>query len=135
MIGKFEELTFQQLSRANCARLPLFLNAKGAPAHEEDDGSDWTPSDWMLATLGELGEAANKMKKVMRGDMPMYEAREAIADELADTVIYLDILAAQMSISLGRAVAKKWNAKSKELGIGLRIEQFETTDHQGRTSL
>lgn len=62
--------------------------------------SSWTLSDWMTATLGELGEAANVLKKLnrVRDGIPgnsetPEQLKQMFADELADTYIYLDLLA------------------------------------------
>lgn len=87
------DLTFAQLREANIKRLPLFKNSKGEIAHPEPDGSDWSHEEWLEALLGELGEFANIHKKVRRGDRTLEDARQDLAYELADTVIYLDILA------------------------------------------
>lgn len=59
-------LTFNTLRGANLARLPQFKNAKGEPAHSQPDGSDWVLAQWCNAVTGELGEAANIIKKVDR---------------------------------------------------------------------
>lgn len=114
-------LTFETLREANMARLPLFRDAKGRPCHSKDDGSDWSPAQWLQAVTGELGEYANLRKKVERGDFTLEEALPALADELADVVIYLDILAAQLGIDLGNSIVSKWNRTSQKIGIDLRI--------------
>ncbi len=109
-------LTFNALRGANCARLPEFKNAKGEPAHSEPDGSDWTLSAWSNAVLGELGEAANIIKKVERGDLTIDEARPALAKEFADVATYLDILAFRAGVDLGRATIDKFNEVSNRVG-------------------
>lgn len=92
-------LNFDQLRNANVERCE-------ASFHPCDD---WTPSDWFMAAAGELGEAGNKLKKLRRGeDVPMVE----IAHELADTVIYLDLLAHRLGVDLGEAVREKFNIVS-----------------------
>ena len=116
-------LTFNTLRRGNMKRLPLFKNAKGEPAHSEPDGSDWSPAEWLQAVVGELGEYANLRKKVERGDLSIKEAHTMLADELADTVIYLDILAAQLGIDLGKAIMSKWNRTSERVGAPLYIDE------------
>lgn len=121
---KLAYLTFSALRYANLARLPLFKNAKGEPAHSEPDGSDWTPGEWSNAVVGEVGEAANLIKKVRRGDLTMEEARPKLAKEFADAVTYLDILAYQCGIDLGQATLEKWNEVSERVDVDLRIEQF-----------
>lgn len=115
-------LTFNTLRRANRKRLPLFKDAKGRRCHAQDDGSDWSPAQWLQAVTGELGEYANLRKKVERGDLTIDEAAPALADELADVVIYLDILASQLGIELGEAVMSKWNRTSERVGAPLYID-------------
>jgi NTP pyrophosphatase (non-canonical NTP hydrolase) len=114
-------VTFNALRGANLARLPQFKNPKGERAHTEDDGSDWSLSDWALAVTGELGEACNLIKKVNRGDFTLDDARQDIADELADVQIYLDILAMRAGVDLGRAVQRKFNLTSEKVGSTVRI--------------
>lgn len=105
-------LTFNVLRQANEKRLPTFKNSKGEPAHSEPDGSDWSLGEWMNAVMGELGEAANIVKKIQRGDMTMDEGRPLLAKEFADVVTYLDITAKQAGIDLGRATINKFNEVS-----------------------
>ena len=114
-------LTFAALRAANRARLPLFRNARGEPAHSAPDGSDWTLGDWATATLGELGEAAHIVKKIRRGDLSLEAARPALADELADTATYLDIFAAQCGVDLGAAVAGKFDRVSARVGAPVSL--------------
>ena len=60
----------------------------------------WTTDEWLCATLGELGEAANVHKKVLRhrdgvsnaGDPTLAELMGMFRDEVADTLIYVDLL-------------------------------------------
>jgi NTP pyrophosphatase (non-canonical NTP hydrolase) len=114
--------TFSTLRDANMARLPRFKNAKGERAHSEDDGSDWSPAEWLQATVGELGELANMLKKVKRGDYSFEEGRAEIAKEFADVAIYLDLFAYQFRIDLGDAVAAKFNEVSDRVGAGVYID-------------
>lgn len=115
-------LTFNTLRSANLKRLPMFRDAKGRTCHSKKDGSDWSPAQWLQAVTGELGEYANLRKKVERGDLTIEEARPLLADELADVVIYLDILAAQLNVNLGEAVMEKWNRTSRKVGAPLYID-------------
>lgn len=85
--------------------------------------SGWSMSDWMTATMGELGEAANIAKKLNRvrdgipgNDQTEAELRTALADELADTFIYLDLLAQSQGISLEEAVTSKFDRTSQKIG-------------------
>lgn len=86
---------------------------------------DWSLSDWMTAALGELGEAANIAKKLnrVRDGIPgnsetPEELRQALADEIADTFIYLDLLAQSQGFSLEEAVLNKFDRTSKKIGYG-----------------
>jgi NTP pyrophosphatase (non-canonical NTP hydrolase) len=85
--------------------------------------SSWTLSDWTTATLGELGEAANIVKKLNRyrdgipGNVETEEElRAALADEIADTVIYLDLLAQAAGLDLTTIRDAKFAKTSKKIG-------------------
>lgn len=131
-------LTFDQLRRANMARLPLFKNSKGGPAHTTQDGSDWSPAQWLQATIGELGEFANVRKKFERGDLTHAEYVILARKELADVQTYLDILAARaldipgvphpFGVNLGEATVAKWDEVSERVGCNLRIGDFAVTE-------
>jgi NTP pyrophosphatase (non-canonical NTP hydrolase) len=125
-------LTFDQLRKANTARLPQFKNKKGEWAHRPDihdpvvraqvvDGSDWSPAQWLQALCGELGEYANVRKKFERGDIDAAEFEREAADELADVATYLDLLASQLKIDLGFAVTSKFNRVSQRVGSSVMI--------------
>jgi NTP pyrophosphatase (non-canonical NTP hydrolase) len=105
-------LSLSALRRANVRRLPLFRNAKGEIAHLQADGSDWKLSAWSNAVLGELGELANMVKKIERGDFTLEEQRVDVGKEIADVLIYLDILAFRCGVDLGAAVIDKFNEVS-----------------------
>jgi len=95
------KLTFKTLRHANISRLPYFRSCE-----------DWKLSAWSNAVLGELGEAANIIKKIERGDFTLDEARQILAKEFADVQTYLDILAYKSGIDLGRATVNKFNEVS-----------------------
>lgn len=114
-------LTFNALRGANKARLPQFRNRKGEPAHSQPDGSDWALSAWCNAVTGELGEAANLIKKIERGDLTLDEARAELAKEFADVVTYLDILAFRAGVDLGRVTMDKFNEVSRRVGSTVRL--------------
>ena len=54
------DLSFAQLRRANTERC--------APPWFRETIDEWSPCDWVTALVGEVGEAANLIKKVHRGD-------------------------------------------------------------------
>lgn len=116
-------LTFATLRHANERRIPLFRNSHGDLAHARKDGRDWSPAQWLQAVVGEIGEYANLRKKFERGDIGHADFRREAADELADVVIYLDILASQLSIDLGAAVVNKFNVVSTRVGANVYINQ------------
>lgn len=83
----------------------------------------WSLSDWMTATLGELGEAANVVKKLnrVRDGIPgntrtEEQLRQDLADELADAFIYLDLTAQAAGVDLPKAVRDKFDRTSAKIG-------------------
>jgi len=121
MSNDFSNLKFSTLRYANLLRLPKFKNSKGELAHKESDGSDWSLGDWMTALTGEVGEAANILKKIKRGDVSLEESQENLAREFADIQIYLDILAYRCGINLSKAVVEKFNEVSDRVGADVFI--------------
>jgi len=96
---------------------------------EQSFGSchDWSPADWSNAMAGETGElleallpllaransTCNLTKKVQRGDeVPLDE----IGKEIADVVIYADLLAHRLGIDLSEAVRQKFDEVSARMG-------------------
>jgi len=93
--------------------------------------SSWSLSDWMTATLGELGEAANVVKKLnrVRDDMERFNMgiaadvlRDQLADELADAAIYLDLMCQAAGLDLSTIMAAKFNKTSKKHGCPILFE-------------
>lgn len=115
-------LCLSALRFANIARLPQFKNRRGEPAHSEPDGSDWSLAHWCNAVTGELGELANLIKKIERGDFTLEDVRQEVADELADVQIYLDILAFRCGVDLAEATVSKFNRTSERVGSDVRIQ-------------
>lgn len=109
-------MTFEEFAKMNRAR----CEAPNGFAHPVNE---WSLSDWMTATMGELGEAANIAKKLNRerdgvpgNTVTEPELRAELADEIADTFIYLDLLAQSQGISLAEAVASKFARTSAKIG-------------------
>lgn len=109
-------MTFQELSEMNRRRCE-------SPNGFNHKLSDWSLSDWMTATLGELGEAANVAKKLNRvrdgingNKETADELRAKLRSEIADTFIYLDLMAQSQGFSLWDAVRETFEAKSKQIG-------------------
>lgn len=84
---------------------------------------EWSPTDWACALAGEVGEACNLVKKHRRGDFSEDDVgfRFAVAEELADVVIYADLLAARLGIDLASAVREKFNVVSERRGSSVRL--------------
>jgi NTP pyrophosphatase (non-canonical NTP hydrolase) len=88
----------------------------------------WTILEWAGAMCGEAGEAANVAKKLRRisqginmKEYNLTELREQLGEELADTLLYLLILAASEGIDLEQAAIKKFNRVSKAFKFPHRI--------------
>lgn len=118
-----ERFDLVELRRANVSRLPEFKNRHGGAAHSEPDGSDWALSTWSNAVLGELGELANLIKKIERGDYTLDEKREDLGKEGADVLTYLDILMFRCGVDLGHAVRMKFNEVSERVGASTFIDK------------
>jgi NTP pyrophosphatase (non-canonical NTP hydrolase) len=61
----------------------------------------------VVCMVGEVGEFANELKKIVRGDSSYEERKAALAEELTDTFIYLIKIAAQTGIDLESEYLKK----------------------------
>ena len=61
----------------------------------------------VVCLIGEVGEFANELKKIVRGDASYEERQCALAEELTDTFIYLIKIAAQTGIDLESEYMKK----------------------------
>jgi NTP pyrophosphatase (non-canonical NTP hydrolase) len=110
-------LTFDAFRAANVARC-----VKWHPAGI----ASWSPSDWLTAVTGELGELASllKMRNRERDGLPgnkFSPTDKHVADELADVLTYLDLLAAVLGVDLGRAAVAKFNEVSERVGFPDRI--------------
>lgn len=90
--------------------------------------TDWSLSDWMTAIMGEVGEAANVVKKLNRVRDGIHGNRESpeelsekLTRELADVFIYLDLTMQRIGSSLSEAVPTVFNAKSEHIGSEIRV--------------
>lgn len=100
-------LTFNDLRQANIARLER--TEKFAKCRT------WTRAQWLQALVGELGELANYLKKIDRGDYTLQEKHDDVKKELADCQIYLDLLAHVCDVNLGDATIDKFNEVSRRV--------------------
>ncbi|HYM33371.1 MAG TPA: hypothetical protein VEU47_18880 [Candidatus Cybelea sp.] len=109
-------MTFGQFSEANRARC------------EDQRGfnhplNGWSASDWMTAFVGEVGEAANIIKKLNRardgvpGNKETEEQlRAKLRKECGDAFVYLDLLCQACGFSVADAAVEVFNEKSAEIG-------------------
>jgi NTP pyrophosphatase (non-canonical NTP hydrolase) len=96
----------------------------------------WSESDWGVALAGEVGEALNKIKKLnrLRDELPNRDNAEPWKDnrdralivaeigaELADSFLYLDLLAQRLGLVLAEEVVKKFNTVSENYGFPERL--------------
>lgn len=90
----------------------------------------WSPTDWATAMAGECGEACNEIKKMRRLDGADSEIdtpqlrehlKKNVSKELADLVIYADLLADRLGIDLGQAVVDKFNEVSEKRGSSITL--------------
>lgn len=95
---------------------------------------EWTPSDWAVAIAGECGEMCSAIKKLNRvrvgaenrndGDRSIEDIETGIkkvAQEMADVIIYMPMLAAVLGIDLEKAIIETFNKKSEEYGFPERL--------------
>lgn len=113
-------LTFDRLRSANVTRCNRW--------HTKGGIDEWSLSDWAVAMAGEAGEVCDVVKKLNRdrdgtvgNKRNRAELLEDLANEIADTAIYLDLLAARAGIDLAAAIASKFNAVSERNGFPDRL--------------
>lgn len=91
---------------------------------------EWNIAEWTNAMQGEAGEAGNIAKKIRRLDCNRVgrkseedrdELIERLAEEVADTVIYADLVLAKIGVDLWSAIVKKFNKTSEEYGFPERL--------------
>jgi len=78
---------------------------------------DWDAHKWLTAIIGELGEFANMLKKLERGDFAdrpnkLDEYKEEMAKELADAVLYMPMIFEFLGQNLEQCVIDKFNEVS-----------------------
>jgi NTP pyrophosphatase (non-canonical NTP hydrolase) len=91
---------------------------------------EWDPNDSITLAYrgnelaGEVGEACNIIKKLERKRLGIRGTNatwEQLAEELADVVICVDLIAMQAGIDLDAAVRAKFNATSDKYGLKTRV--------------
>jgi NTP pyrophosphatase (non-canonical NTP hydrolase) len=114
------DIGFRQLRKVNIMRCTRWHGP---------DSERWSLADWSNAMCGEAGETANVIKKIRRqetgavnvGDPPMVELKKKAMEEIADVVIYCDLLAQELGGDLADAVREKFNKVSVKYGFPERL--------------
>lgn len=112
--------TFQYFSQTNKDRA-LMWHKNGL--------EEWSYNDWAVAAAGEFGELCNVLKKLKRVDDGIASANnderavlmQKAADELADTITYLDLLCSRMGFDMYEILASKFNRISEREGLPQRL--------------
>jgi NTP pyrophosphatase (non-canonical NTP hydrolase) len=112
------KISFETLRQANAYR--------ASDADKYNFCDKWTASQWMMALVGEVGELANYLKKIDRGDFTLEEKKIEVGKEIADIQIYLDLLALYLDIDLGTVTVDKYNEVSDRIGAGVYINHNDT---------
>lgn len=78
------------------------------------------------ALAGEVGETCNLIKKIERakliGKFTDVVPASEVGKELADVVIYADLLATKLGLSLGECVKQKFNEVSERFGSKVKFD-------------
>jgi NTP pyrophosphatase (non-canonical NTP hydrolase) len=89
---------------------------------EWDGGTETSLSYRGNELAGEVGEACNIIKKLERERLGRRGSRataQQLADELADVVICVDLVAMQLGIDMDAAVRAKFNSTSEKVGLSV----------------
>jgi len=110
---KNNPLSFSKLRQSNVER-----------QHEWDSDDQISLSYRGNELAGETGEACNIIKKIERERLGIKGSRatkEQLAEELADIIICVDLIAMHVDIDLEKSVRDKFNATSKKVGLKTRL--------------
>lgn len=76
----------------------------------------------MISLTGEVGETANIVKKIVRGDFTLESKKDELQKEIADVFIYLLKISYQLGIDLEEAYLQKLDINRRKFK---RYEQCE----------
>jgi NTP pyrophosphatase (non-canonical NTP hydrolase) len=105
----------------------MLKELRGANAARQ---AEWDPDDKITLAYrgnelaGEVGEACNVIKKLARERLGIRGSRSTVgdlADELADVIICVDLIAMSEGIDLDAAVSRKFNWASEKYGLKTRL--------------
>ena len=95
-----------------------FQEANDARSRESFRSAGWNPLEWAGALAGEVGELANLLKKMRRGETVNMAD---VADEIGDVLPYLAHVATACGLDLEQCVTRKWNRVSVRVGSDRRL--------------
>lgn len=75
---------------------------------------------WSTAVAGEAGEMCNFIKKRLRGDV-IEDFHGKVGREIADQIIYLDLLCNYLHINMEEYIIIKFNEVSAEIGSHIKL--------------
>lgn len=99
-------------------------NANIARQKEWDGGGELSLSFKGNELAGETGELCNVIKKLERERLGLPGSRDTVehaAEEMADVIICVDLIANHLGVDLWQAVANKFNATSEKNGMATRL--------------
>jgi len=98
------------------------------------DIHQWSVLEWAGAMAGETGECCNAAKKLRRLEngiasinepgrnlASINQAKQAVAKEVADTILYAVLVAAAVDVNLEQVLIEIFNKKSEEYGFPERL--------------
>jgi len=128
----FEEARRHRTPPAQRSPEPLTLaalRAANAVRQKEWDRGDVITLEYRGNELaGEVGEACNVVKKLARERLGIRGSRataQQLAEELADVMICVDLVAMHAGIDLAAAVVAKFNLTSEKNGLATRLPFLE----------
>ena len=87
---------------------------------------EWTGGDELslefhgVELAGEVGEVCNEIKKLVRATLGMTGGEtevDDLAEELADVIICVDLIATKAGVDLSNAIRQKFNKTSRKHGF------------------
>lgn len=110
------------------------INARRCGRWHKKGMEEWSVADWAVAMAGEAGEVCNAVKKLRRVECDALninepgrqlstvdEAVKQIGKEIADTLIYLDLLALRLGLDLEAELIAKFNETSARYDFPERL--------------
>ena len=100
----------------------LKKQARTPGQHYSPRSVNWGRRDLALAAQGPVGYIAHLHTQWKRGD-DVFDGE--IYDEIADAIIYLMLLVAEMGGETSKVLARKFNVNAEEMGYGLTVPDYK----------